>query len=100
MDYKEKILADELAENNDAIDAFQLYADTISIGRSEFNVLNSDGFYDALAYFLATMPTGKEIAKGVIKEYIEKNGGHDTYHDKVKSFLIHLFYWLDKDDKQ
>ncbi len=48
------LTGEELAENNNAIDAFQLYADTISIGRSEFNVLNSDGFYDALAYFLNT----------------------------------------------
>ena len=47
-----KLTPEQLCENNTAIDAFQIYASTLRLGNTEYDVLTQEEFFKSLAYFL------------------------------------------------
>ncbi len=60
-----KLTIEQLEENDDAIDAFQIYASTLRLGSIEYDVLTQEEFFKALAHFLSanTEGNGSESAQ-------------------------------------
>ena len=85
---KQKILE---GENDRSIDAFQMYADNISIGRSEYDVLNQESFFKALVYFLSALPTDTQITKRKIGEWYKDTVGTT----KDEQYRNNIIDWLD-----